>query len=82
MMEVQWRGSNFGPIWVVLIWFQFGSDFDGSNFGDVVGLMWLQFCWVLLVICRFCLVPISVILLDWCGSDLFGSGGRWAVRPG
>lgn len=28
-------------------WFKFGSDFDGSDFGDVVGLVCVQFCWVL-----------------------------------
>ena len=71
-----------GPSFVGFIWSFVGFFFFGCQFK--------LYCWIgvgsillgLLFICEICLVSISVILLDWCGSDLFGSGGRWAVRPG
>ena len=28
-------------IWVVPIWFQFGSNLGGFNFSDVAGLVWV-----------------------------------------
>ena len=57
------------------MWFQFVRHLwvlFGVDFNDIVGLVWIRFCWVLFFNCGSYLVPIVVILLDWCGFVFVG----------
>ena len=72
MMLLDWCGFDFIGFYLILLgffvhlWVLFGSDF-----GDIVGLVWVQFCWVLLVICGFFYFIIFFVFVFF----FFGGGG-------
>ena len=72
-----WASSFLGSMVVVFVgWWRLRWIDDRCGFRFVVILLfWFGFD--LLLICGFCLVLISMILLDWCGFDF--AGCRWSV---